>query len=258
MECSLNPLYARINDFIPDDAMCVTFIERGLVLNEEGTVDEGGWHWELVKRYVESLGTILFSTAGLHKNGERKVPHIHYAFVLTDYKEFKSDPGKHRAAWCKKNKMRNEFPVGNLFVSKYVPLEKDKPKFQVLSYPLKEGCGFEGCPVNTAFGEPMKKEYYEFFKDVGRTIYDKELAARERRDKSDERQKNSLKAMADYAKTGLKDGKLDKFHNISQLRDYVEGYLDTLEMEKLPTYANYMKDIHAIGKSLKVFKYSQL
>ena len=82
---------------------------------------------------------IYFSSAGVHLNGESKVPHIHYTFITGSFKQY-ANWSDHRKKWLKKNKDDfNERAFENVSMKVYEKMDSSKPKYSVLAYPLKEG-----------------------------------------------------------------------------------------------------------------------
>ena len=181
---------------IPDEAWTVSFIFNGVSLTAEKKVDS--WEWALAKQYVESVGTILFSSAGLHLNGKAQRPHIHYCFIIDRVlcKMPPSNPSDHRNRFCKKEGME-PFPKG--VTVQFRMIEPDKPKYHCLTYPLKEGHGLGACTPRAycAYGDPMKREVFKFLLEYGKGIYEVEVANNLRRDKSDEKIKNNRDRMHD-------------------------------------------------------------
>jgi len=245
------PLCEVLEAAIPDDAWTVSLIFNGVSVTAEKKVEQ--WEWQLAKQYVESFGTILFSSAGLHLNGKAAKPHIHYCFIIDRVlcKMPPANPSDHRKRFCTKEGME-PFPKG--VTVQFKKIEPDKPKYSCLSYPLKEGLGLPDTPrLYFAFGEPMKKEVFKFLKEYGKGIYDVEVANNLRRDKCDERKKNALMAMHEYCVAGRSE-----FDDLRSMRKYLDAYIQKLELTEKPKFSNYLANCHAIASDLGILKYSDI
>lgn len=152
------PVCELLEQFIPDDATCIS------VKVNVPDYDPSDSNWappalSSIKAYLEDCGlTILALSSGLHINGRREIPHIHYHFITT-HTNGPSNPSQHRKRWlAKEDNSIHSFDDAQF---KYQPLESNKPKYQFLAYPLKEGRRLiKRCYIYD--GKQMDKEMIDF------------------------------------------------------------------------------------------------
>lgn len=207
-----------------------------------------------IRKYIQDLGCeILFSTIGYHLNGEHKQPHLHYHLITTEFKE-PSNPSQHRKRWMNKNEDVNSDFLKASF--KFQRLEKKKPKYSVLSYPLKEGTPvLHHSKLYFIYNKvPMTKEQIQFLVDTGKAIYDKEIGLKLRQDKCQERKKQSLTDLFKLCQ-----------ENSNQFSNYVEmlrwldvNFISTLTLEDYPDPRNYKTNCQKIAVYLGKLKYSDI
>jgi len=232
---------------IPDDSMVIN-----VKLNVE---DEEDVDYYDIKKYVKELGcNILFSSVGLHKNGENKVPHIHYNFITTPFHP-PSNPSQHRRRWAKKADAGLQFlETSWKFHHK---LDLSKPKYNTLAYPLKEGLIVK-TPLSKdiyIYGEKtMTKPQLDFLIEYGKTLYEASLGLRHRQDKCEERKKNALNDLAKLCS--------DNKHLFSSYVEMVkwldDNYIKNLTIEEYPDPRNYKINCQKIAVNLGKLKYSDI
>jgi len=250
------PLAQQFEDDISDDLMVIN-----VKLNFEVDLEED-IKYSLrenvplmdIRNYVIDLGCeIMFSTIGFHLNGENKQPHIHYHFITTAFKQ-PSNPSQHRKRWL--NKQNNPHPAFVNCSFKFQQIDKKKPKYSVLSYPLKEGTPVLHYKEKTFIYNklPMTKEQINFLVETGKAIYDKELGLKLRQDKCQERKKQSLTDLHDI----LKDHSNEFSTYLEMVRWLDKNYISTLSLEEYPDPKNYKTNCQKIAISLGKLKYSDI
>lgn len=245
-ELPVNPMCDKFQADIPDEATVVCVKINDVEINEDGTAE---WNWADIKLYVGELTTILFSSAGLHMNGKAGKPHIHYQFICKKFKP-PSNPSQHRKRYAEKNEASFE----NVSFQ-FKDLDKSKPKYHTLSYPLKEGRHLTNVSRLYIYnGSPMPHDCIKFLKEIGKSIYDVELGNNLKKDKCEERKKQSL---TDLYKICVENrGRFTTLKSMMTVLD--EVYIDTLELEELPDPKNYKTNCQKIAVKLKILKYSDL
>lgn len=238
----------KFEEAIPDDATCISVKVNIQDLN----VLENCNHYPAygsVVRYLKDCGVdIIAVSSGLHLNGNRQIPHIHYHFIVNHYNA-PSNPSQHRRRWLAKSGNETETFADATF--KYQALDPTLPKYQFLAYPLKESKLLK--KRNYTFkGEQMSLEMISFLMSVGETIYQTALALRERQDKCTERKQLALKELYEICKTNT-------FSNYKQMMTWLDtNYIDTLELEEMPDPKNYKVNCQKVAVKLKLLKYSEL
>jgi len=231
---------------IPDECSVVCVKINDVEIDNDGKPD---FIWVDIKLYVEELSTVLFSSAGLHINGKAGKPHIHYVFICKKFKP-PSNPSQHRKRYAEKNEASFE----NVSFQ-FKDLDKSKPKYHCLSYPLKEGRHV--TPVNKMYtynGSPMPHDSIKFLKEIGKSIYDVELGNNLKKDKCEERKKQSLMDLFKICQENR-----SRFSTLKSMMVCLDDvYIATLELEELPDPKNYKTNCQKIAVKLGILKYSDL
>lgn len=245
--------YIQLFDQLADDSKVVKLKFNNVDQHDHENFING-------KRFIEEelRATILYSSIGLHINGKNKVPHLHYHFITAPFKE-PSNISQKKNRWINKDRDSNILPDVSIQIS---DIDHQSPKYHTLAYPLKEGLYpdvepnllHKGFYSHLGKNNRMDRKLIEFLKGVGNDIYNKQLAANDRKDKCEERKQNKLN---DLFK--LVDTNKDKFHTYSQMVTWLdENYIDKLELHELPDTRNYKINCEKIAVKLKYIKYSQL
>lgn len=246
-ELTNNPLCEKFQADIPDECSVVSVKINNVDLDADG---KATFNWFDINAYVGELSTILFSSAGLHENGKSGKPHVHYVFICKKFKP-PSNPSQHRKRYAEKT----EADFENVSFQ-FKDLDKSKPKYHPLSYPLKEGrhITYHVSKMYLYNGSAMPNDYIKFLKGIGKSIYDVELANNLKKDKCEERKKQSL---ADLYKICVENK--SKFGNLREMMEMLDDvYIAELELEDYPDPKNYKTNCQKIAVKLKILKYSAL
>lgn len=193
---------------------------------------------------------ILASTVGLHLKGEHAIPHFHYACITPWFKP-PANNSTYKARFLAKDQSYN-LDNTSFKISRF---EQNTPKYQSLSYPLKEGHPLvAGSLQYKQFfrfqSQVMDRETFRFLLDTGVSIYNTQLGLRLRQDKTEDRKKQSLLDIYNIVKD-------KKFSNFSELKNYLEDhYLAKLSLEEKPKFSNYRDNLYAIGNTLGIYRYA--
>lgn len=256
LEAPSSHLPEQFEEFIPDDSMVINVkynfnIEEGDELIDSLRLIP----FHDIETYVKDLEvTILFSSVGYHLLGERKQPHIHYHFITTPFHP-PSNPSQHRKRWAKKVDASMDFLNASF---KFQSLDGTRPKYQVLSYPLKEGHiinrlrkGDNYYVFNKA---PMTKEQIFFLRDVGKSIYDKEQGLKLRQDKCEERKKVALHSLYE-----LCEANKNHFNTYREMVVWLEdNYIQKLSLDEKPDINHYRTNCQKIANTLGKLKYCDI
>lgn len=210
-----------------------------------------------VKEYFRDSGIELkYSTIGLHLEGEKKRPHVHFnCIVLISpkiYQSITSNASQHRKRWLNK-KIKNDEPIessfSNLTFQFNQELDSGKAKYSTLAYPLKEGHhAFDRKMFYTGITKPI----FDILLELGTTIYNKELGLHIRQEKCEERKKNALLELQQICEAGK-----EHFHSLREMVIWLDhNYIDTLDVSAYPDPKNYKTNCQKIAVHLKIAKYS--
>ena len=186
---------------------------------------------------------IVYSTAGLHLNGENKNPHVHYHLIVKSLPAgtFQSNSSLHRKRWLSKegNECHSLDDVSIRFP------KKEDPVWQALSYPFKEGY------VMKIGNKNISQNVLDFLVTYGKNLYQVSLGNRARGDASEERKKQALLSLAKICEEHKSE-----FSTYKEMCIWLEdNYLSTLSLEEKPDFSNYNKNCQKIGNHLKLFRY---
>jgi len=234
---------------IPDDAMVVN-VKFNKIKEDE--------FYPNVKSYITDKlnARVLYSSAGIHKNGKNAVPHIHYHFITTRFK-VPSNRSQHRQRWVDEDIETNY--LGKNCSIQFEKIDNTKPKYHVLAYPLKEGLINEeinalGFHDYTQKNGKMKKDMKTFLMGVGKEIYEKAMAAHDRREKSDERKQIKLTDLFNLCRENR-----ESFTTFTGMKLWLDtNYIDKLELSELPDSRNYKNNCEKVAVKLRLLKYSDI
>lgn len=208
-------------------------------------------------QYFRDSGVELkYSSMGLHLQGEKKRPHIHYHCIVLispkDYRSITNNASQHRKRWITKlQKSEEDFEesFSDLTFQFKQELESGKPKYSTLAYPLKEGNYF----YNQKFGfKNISKPLFEILLELGTTIYNKELGLHIRQEKCEERKKNALIELQAICEAGK-----EHFKSLREMVIWLDhNYIDTLSISDYPDPKNYKTNCQKIAVHLKIARYS--
>lgn len=239
----------QLEELIPDEATCIA-VKVNMDSYDPSDNNAHPPALGAILRYLKASGVeILAATSGVHTEGRHQIPHVHYHFVCNQYNK-PSNPSQHRDRWLAKAGNETEDFEGATF--KYARLEKGKPKFQFLSYPLKEGKYYKYHYKRSQLlgADPMPKEMFNFLLEVGKTIYDTQLALRLRQEKCQERKQLALSELFDLVKD-------KEFPTFRAMMIWLEdNYISTLALDELSDPKNYKTNCQKIGCKLGLWKYS--
>lgn len=215
-----------------------------LVLSFKGNLEE--WsdgmptpqNLAAVQFYIrDAVGRIQASTIGVHVNGRSQVPHWHYHVIVRADgvpKTLLSNASAHRRNWLKKQTFGD---FGDVTV-RVTHMKSDEPRYQILSYPLKEGLTFSNAHeemFNVFDTISMTDEMYNMLVGVGRKIYEESLAMQARRDRS-EAKVLSVREAVD-ACIGNK-----VFHSFDDVLDHiVDNYYGNFTVADAPDWGHVIK-----------------
>lgn len=231
------PLSQVLEDFIPYDATCIS-VKVNLPDYDPSDSNYRVPYWIDIIKYLKDSGVeILCASSGIHVNGKKQIPHVHYHIIANHYNE-PSNGSQHRKRWLAKQDNKN-YSLGDA-TFKYQSLEQNTPKYQFLSYPLKEGIRLPS-KYYIYDGDKMTKEMFNFLMSVGKAIYDKNVALHLRQEKCQERKQLAFKEL--YELVG--DITFSSFNELCDWFD--ENYLFKLEYDDIPDPKNYKTNIKKIG-----------
>jgi len=238
MDLSINETEGNFAQYleenIPDDAMCVSAKINLEELPDNIEQYKSEKYNDLKKFIIDKFEKVYALSSGIHEHGEKNIPHIHHHFIIP--KNEHSNRTKQKQDWLKKNPSRNLDGI----TFKFQKLETDKPKFQFLTYPLKER-----KMMNTIYykidDEYMSKGMILFLQETGATIYESAKALYLRQEKSEERKQNAYLELVSLLKEA-------KFPNFRELCLYLDKeYVAKLDIENIPNTKNYKENVRRIA-----------
>lgn len=245
-------LAEEIEELLPPDAVCLS-VKVNLAEDEYDEKNFTPPYFASILAYLKDSGVaVLASTAGVHKEGRNQIPHIHYHFICERFSP-PSNPSQHRKRWLSK-KDNDSSDLGEASF-KYQKLDTRYPKYQFLSYPLKEGLmvpKFYYPYLMTFDGKKMSNEMIDFLKKVGQTIYQTQAAIRLRQEKSQQRKQLALQDLYEICK----DHTFPSFKAMLIWLD--ENYIDGLDLDEYPDPKNYKVNCQKVAVRLGLLKYSEL
>jgi len=138
--------------------------------------------------YLKDSGVeTVFSSCGLHINGENKRPHVHYHVICKSLPTgtFQSNNSQHRKRWlAKEGNEVSSFENTSIRFPK-----KENPVWCHLAYPYKEN-----KPIIA--GEKNIKKYKQFLIGYAVNLYEISLGNRAKQEACDERKKTALVSLA--------------------------------------------------------------
>jgi len=212
-----------------------------------------------LKRYLDDNEIVVkYSSFGQHLQGQNKQSHFHLNMICEafNYKKITQNASQHRKRWYDKNadtEVAREFL--NLSFKFHDHLEKNKPKYSTLSYPLKEGLGIYGTHSFSKYAyKNVSKEMYNFLLSVGTEIYNKEVGLHQRQEKCEERKQCALQDLFKLCN----ENKLS-FGSYKEMSMWLDiNYIDKLDINEYPDPKNYKTNLQKIAVKLKLMKYSDM
>lgn len=233
-----------LEQFIPDDATCIS-VKINVPDYDPSDNNFVPPAFASVKQYLIDSGVeILACSSGLHVKGRKEVPHLHYHFITKHYNGV-ANPSGHRQRWLKKKGNEEHDFAGASF--SYKSLESDKPKYQFLSYPLKEGHKLRSS-YYLFDGSKMNTDMVSFLLDVGNTIYQTQLALRLRQEKCQERKQLAFSELVQL----VGDRTFSSFRDLCDWFD--DNYLYNLDYDDIPDPKNYKTNIRKIAIKKRLLK----
>lgn len=245
-----NNLCETLENFIPDDATCIS-VKINIPDYDASDNNFVPPAFGSINRYLKDCGVeILAVSSGIHLEGRREIPHLHYHYITKHYNE-PSNPSQHRKRWLAKQ--GNETESFDEATFKYQRLESNKPKYQFLAYPLKEGRMLKS-KYYIYNNEVMCSEMKNYLLSIGQAIYATQMGLKLRQEKSQERKQLALRELHDLCQANL-----SHFNTFREMLIWLdEKYISTLELEELPDPKNYKTNCQKVAVKLKLLKYSEI
>lgn len=216
---------------------------------------------EVLQYFRDSGIELKYSVMGLHLQGEKKRPHIHFnCIVLMSPKVFQSitaNASQHRKRWSNKLvKNGDEFDTSfnNLTFQFTQELDSGKAKYSTLAYPLKEGLHAYGSQYSKLCYSNIKKPIFDILLELGTTIYNKELGLHIRQEKCEERKKDALIKLHAICEAGKSN-----FTTLREMARWLDhNYIAKLPLAEKPDANNYRSNCQKIANELGIWEYSEL
>jgi len=238
---------------IPDDWVCLS-IKMNNVSQEVWDTGHDNYMPASVNEFIYEYllkEQDFYRSVGYHKNGKNKIPHIHINLIYPPT-TFPSNLSRDKDKFIKKHDYDKE--DFNNFTFKFQGgIDKTKPKYMFLSYPLKEGHTDKdkySYFYNKRLMSPPEKK---LLLDVGTEIYETSLAHNLANDKYEEKKQNEFLEMLRWAKE--RKEKISSYHDLCLLMD---EFVDAKPENKKPCPRTYKSNIQKIGNCLGIFKYSSM
>lgn len=210
-----------------------------------------------VINYIKSNGvSILAMSCGHHANGRNAIPHVHLHMICDSFiigkKCFTQNISRHREKYYQNNNLNLE-DLENVSM-KFSELSPDKPSWQILSYPLKEG-----NPI-TYFMEiekvPIDEQMLEFLRNIGVDIYNKATGMHERNEACEERKRKTLLEMF---RVSSEYHEKAPFGSLVEFLDWAEYvFIESRPIDEQILFDSFQKNIMPIARKLKLVKYRDL
>lgn len=211
--------------------------------------------FDVLKRYLsDNYGSIMYSSVGLHRLGKNGVPHIHFHFITDkSYESITSQARSNR----KTRWLKDEEPVAVNFIKDcsfmHKPFDAVYNPWSFLSYPLKEG----HKTIRLCYYIGITSRILGFLLSIATTIYETQMAVRDRNDKAQQRRDDALDELEDWARDQRKKGAFETFR---EMQEHFEDLYLSEKMEKegihgLPDVVNYNKNLKKVGKRLGIFRF---
>lgn len=251
----------EMEKLIPDDAMVICIKYNIPELKEDETFQQKvleNFMIEDILIYVGSMTEILFSSIGIHIKGKSQHPHVHFNLIVSKFeiKKVMSNPSQHRKRWCEKEGFDRDTIFKGVSFQFHEEMDKKKPKYFTLAYPLKEGRHLwnDDKSYYVFNKSQMIHSQFTFLLDIGTTIYNLQEGMHLRQEKSDERKKQSLLDLYQLCRNNTQH-----FNTYREMLIWLDhNYISKLEIHEFPDPKNYKTNCQKIAVQLKFLNYSQL
>lgn len=248
-EVSISQMF---EDSIPNDSSVIT-----IKLDLPSDYDVSGCKYipqmidsVLFLQYLYKDLEIHASSAGIHLNGKKSRPHIHYHLITSRFNPT-SNNSVYKKRWLAMDDSNNLDGVS----FKYERLNVNEPKYGPLSYPLKEGLEVYGYPKSyTLNGQKMTRPVINFLKGVGNAIYEKHCGLVLRQEKCAERQQLALTDL--FKLCNENRSHFDSFISMRKWLDH--AYIKKLELTEKPDPLKFKVNCQKVACQLDLFNYSDL
>lgn len=211
-----------------------------------------------VINYIKSNGvSIVAMSSGHHSNGRNAIPHVHVHMICDSFiigkKCFTQNISRHREKYYQNNNL-NLGELENVSM-KFSDLSPDKPAWQILSYPLKEGkCLLQKFMEIDAV--PMDEQMLEFLLNIGVDIYNKATGMHERNEACEERKRKTLLEMF---RVSSEYHEKAPFGSLVEFLDWAEYvFIESRSIDEQILFDSFQKNIMPIARKLKLVKYRDL
>jgi len=195
---------------------------------------------------------IVYSTLGLHLNGENKKPHIHWCVIAkgTPSGTFITQNSLHRKRWVATDE-------NNIFTMHETSIKFGKhenPVWQCLAYPLKEGLYFINSKRCKTYQKIPTVQMFNFLLEFGTNLYQVALGQAARNDACELRKQKALENLFNLCR--INDSQFITYKEMLIWLD--DNYLATLTYKDLPDFNHYKNNCIKVACALKIIKYSDL
>lgn len=244
---SIMDIPTTLSESIKDEYRCISVkINYGVGEYDENNKETPPDEFHSVKSYfIDNKLDIIYSSLGLHLNGENKKPHSHWHLIVRELPTgtFQSNSSQHRKRWlAKEGNETHSFEN----VSIRFPKQQD-PVWQILAYPFKEG---HVQPT----GNARLKPYLGFLVEYAINLYQVSLGNRARAEACDERKKVALQSLGKLCSDNQ-----SSFTNYREMVIWLDiNYIDLLPLEEKPDPRNYKANCQKVCVQLGKLKYSDI
>lgn len=225
-----------------EDNLCLSFKKN---FSEPDAKEEMNSTCSAIMSYLfDSNVEVLASTAGLHLNGENKVPHVHVHVLViksTVPKTMLSQASTHR-------QRKGGERMRDVSMKSQVPRDA---LCSFLAYPFKEGL-ILSSRFQLWMKDTMPRDCINFLKELATSIYQSNLAKNLIRDKSEQRKEKAYLELLEIARTGT-------YSSYKEFLIYMENeYIEKLQPEDMCDIRNYKRNLEKIAVALRIIKTYEL
>jgi len=242
----LSPLADELSKSILDDYRCISvkinYAKDEFVADDVQCPDE---LFTVMSYFRDSGLEIIYSTCGLHVNGENKKPHVHFHCIVKSLiaGTFQSNNSQHRKRWlAKEGNEIHSFENTSIRFPK-----KENPVWCHLAYPYKEN-----QPLIK--GEKNIKKYKQFLIGYAVNLYQVSLGNRAKQDASEQRKKEARLALG-----LLCEEHKSEFTSYREMTKWLDvNYIKHLSLEDIPKRSNYQDNCQAVAIKLGILLFSDI